>query len=114
MKSLLIFVLVLALAAAAFFTRPTSEDFKRYVRENTQIVDGKPTGGQTVLDKIGDKLKTFSAGAVNRSAADIFLEQVEYDNYYLWTNVKKDGQVIYTGAFNHWFERSAAKTASAS
>ncbi len=106
MKSLLIVALALALAAALFLTRPTKADFEKYVRENTEIVNGKPTGGPTLADTIGDKLRTFGAAQVNKSAADFYLEQCTYENRLLWTNVKKNGKVVYTGAVTHWFQRS--------
>jgi hypothetical protein len=105
MKSLLIVLLALALAAALFLTRPTKADFEKYVRENTNIVDGKPTGGPTLADTVRDKLRTFTAEQVNKSAADLYLEQCTYENRVLWTNVKKDGKLVYTGAVTQWFER---------
>ena len=105
MKSLLIVALTLALAAALFLTRPTKADFEKYIRENTEIVNGKPTGGPTIADTIGDKLRTFGAAQVNKSAADFYLEQCTYENRFLWTNVKKNGKLVYTGAVTQWFER---------
>src|SRR5687767_1221363 len=105
MKSLLIVLLALALAAALFLTRPTKADFEKYVREHTEIVNGKPTGGPTLADTIGDKLRTFGAAEVNKSAADFYLEQCTYENRFLWTNVKKNGKLVYTGAVTQWFER---------
>ncbi len=108
MKSLLILLLVFALAAALFLTRPTKADFEKHVREHTEIVNGQPTGGPTLADTIGDKLRTFSAEQINKSAADLYLEQCTYENRFLWTNVKKNGKLVYTGAVNHWFERGAS------
>ena len=109
MKSLLILLLVLALSAALFLTRPTKADFEKFVREDSTIVGGKPTGGPTVTDTVRDKLRTFSgtAAATTKSPADLYLEACTYENRVLWTNVKKDGQVVYTGFVNHWFERDA-------
>ncbi len=108
MKSLLILALVLALSGALFLTRPTKSDFETHVREHTEIVKGEPTGGPTLADTIGDKLRTFSAAQVNKSAADLYLEQCTYENRFLWTNVKKDGKLVYTGAVNHWFQRDGS------
>ena len=107
MKSLLIVLLAFALSAVLFITRPTKADFEKYVREHTEIVKGEPTGGPTVADTLRDKLRTFSAAEVNRSAADLYLDQCTYQNRFLWTNVKKDGKVVYTGVVNHWFKRNA-------
>jgi hypothetical protein len=109
MKTLVILVLVLALAALLFLTRPTKADFEKYVRENSTIVNGKPTGGPTIADTIGDKLRTFSAASARetKSPADLYLEQCTFENRFLWTNVKREGKLVYTGAVNHWFERGA-------
>lgn len=108
MKSLLILLLTLALFAALFLTRPTKADFERYIRQETKIVDGTPTGGPTITDAVRDKLRTLAADRVNKSAADIYLEQCEFENRVLWTNVKRDGKLVYTGAVGHWFERAGS------
>src|SRR5688572_25290951 len=108
MKTLIILALVLLLSAALFLTRPTKADFEKHVRENTEIVNGKPTGGPTIADTIGDKLRTFSAARETKSPADLYLEGCTYENRILWTNVKRDGKLVYTGAVNHWFERDAS------
>lgn len=108
MKTLIILVLALALSAALFLTRPTRADFERHVRENTEIVGGKPTGGPTIADRVGDKLRTFTAAEVNKSAADLYLEQCTYENRFLWTTVKKNGKRVYTGAVSNWFEHDAS------
>jgi hypothetical protein len=114
-KSLLILLLAFGLAAALFLTKPTKADFEKYVRDNTKVVDGKPTGGKTIADVIAEKARTFTADTVNKSAADIYLEQCTYENRVLWTNVKRNGNLVYTGAVGHWFERSGgAATASSS
>lgn len=105
MKSLLIVLLAVGLLAALFLTRPTKADFETYIRENTKIVDGKATGGPSIGDTIGEKLRTFTAEQVNKSAADLYLEQCEFENRFLWTTVKKNGKPVYTGAVGHWFER---------
>ena len=105
MKSLLILVLVVALAAALVLSRPTKADFEAHVRQNTEIVNGELTGGPTLADRFGEKLRTFSPEQVNRSAADLYLEQCTYENRFLWTNVKKNGKLVYTGAVTHWFKR---------
>jgi hypothetical protein len=107
MKSLLILLLVLALSAALFLTRPTKADFEKHVRESAEMVNGQPTGGKTVADTIGEKLRTFApaAAASNKSPADLYLEKCTYENRFLWTNVKHDGQLAFTGAVGHWFKR---------
>src|SRR5688500_3552549 len=107
MKKLIIILLALALAAALFLTRPTKADFERYVREEVKVVEGKPTGGPTIGDVIRDKVRTVVAEQANKSAADVYLEGCTYENYGLWTNVKRDGKTVYTGAVGHWFERGS-------
>ena len=102
MKFLIILVLVLALAGALIFTRPTQADFTTYIQQNTEVA--KTSGGNSVLDQI----KNAAAGKVNETAADYFVKQCTFDNYVLFTNVNKDGKVIYTGALNHWFKRGDA------
>ena len=114
MKTLLILVLVIGLAGALFFTRPTKADFETYIKTNTKIVDGKATGGTSLADKLAHQLKTFAANTANQSAADLFLSHCTYDNNWLWTNVKYDGKLIYTGALGHWFERSSEQQGSRS
>ena len=109
MKTLVILLLALGLVAALFLTRPTKADFEKHVREHTEIVGGKPTGGPTIADTIGDKLRTFSAAQrETKSPADLYLERCTYENRFLWTNVKRDGKLVYTGAVNHWFERKSS------
>jgi hypothetical protein len=111
MKSLLILLLVVGLSGALFLTRPTKADFEKYVRDDkVKIVDGKVTGGQTIAQTIGDKLKTFAADQVNKSAADIYLEQCTYENRVFWTNVRHNGQLVFTGAVGHWFERKPSSS----
>jgi len=106
MKSLLIVLLVVGLFLALFLTRPTKADFETYIHgKDIKITDGKASGGKTISSTIGDKLKTFTAEQVQQSAADLYLSQCEYENRVVWTNVKKDGKVVYTGAVGHWFER---------
>jgi hypothetical protein len=88
MKTLLIVILVLLLAGVAAFTRPSEKSFAYYYRHHQpQQIDGligQVTGAAT---------------------ADAYIQQTEYRNYILWANVEKDGQVVYTGAFSHWFKR---------
>lgn len=106
MKKLLILVLAFALAAALFLTRPTKADFENYVRNDVKVTDGKLTGGKTLAQTIGDKIKTFTPQQVQQSAAEFYLSQCTYENRFFWTNVKKDGKLVYRGAVGHWFEMS--------
>ena len=105
MKSLIVLLLALALAAALFLTRPQKADFEKYVRDNPQVAAGQP--GKTITDTIGDKLRTFGPSAAPKSPQDAYLESCTFENRFLWTNVKKDGKLVYTGAVGHWFQRGA-------
>ena len=111
MKSLLILLLVFALAAALFLTRPTKADFEKYIRaDGVKIADGKVSGGKTIRDTINEKIHTFAADTVNKSAADLYLEQCTFENRVFWTNVIYNGKPAFTGAVGHWFERSSASS----
>jgi hypothetical protein len=87
MKTLLILILMISLSAAAYYTRPSEADFQEYAK--AQISD-KPRG---FWDKVFHK----------KPESQVFLEQCEFKDRYLWVVVEKDGQAIFTGAFDHWF-----------
>jgi hypothetical protein len=92
MKSFLIVILLLALAAAAFFTRPSKDDFEKYVVAQS-------TAGDTNF---------FSAGW-DKMQAEHFVNNVQFNDRYLWVDVEQNGASIYTGAFAHWFNRATVK-----
>lgn len=89
MKSLIIFVLLIALLAAAFFTRPSQGDFQRYVTQ-------EKTAGQTNLIKEGWA----------QFQADQYVRGCTFNDRLLWIDVQRSGRTIYTGAFGHWFSRA--------
>jgi hypothetical protein len=87
MKTILILILTLALLAAALMTRPDKREFVLYL-----------------LDR-----QTGSDGAWTRSSieqAENLSKTVTLRNRFLWTDVEKDGQVIYTGLFAHFIPHS--------
>ncbi len=92
MKSLIIFVLLVALCGAAFFTRPSKADFENYVVQQS-------TKGDTNF---------FSAGW-DKMQAESFVNNVQFNDRYLWVDVQQNGTTIYTGAFSHWFNRATVK-----
>src|SRR5262245_49104472 len=111
MKSLLILLLVVALAAALFLTRPTKAGFEEYIRaDGVKIIEGKVTGGKTIADTIGEKMKTFagSSAGPTKSPADLYREQGTFENRFFWTNVRFNGKLAFTGAVGHWFERDGS------
>jgi hypothetical protein len=92
MKSLLILILLVALGAAAFFTRPTKDDFERYVVAES-------TKGDT---------NVFSAGW-DKMQSENFVNSLTFKNHLLWVDVQQNGQTVYTGAFSHWFNRATVQ-----
>ncbi len=89
-KTVLILALSVALLASAFFTRPTEADFREYI------------GG-----KFGPSKRNALEKIFRKSRSEAFLDDCTFKDRYLWMEVRKDGQTIYTGAFDHWFERDA-------
>jgi hypothetical protein len=89
MKTALIFVLLFALGAAAFFTRPSQSDFKQF------ITDQKTHGDTGVLKTGWDQFQ-----------ADRFVKNSTFNDRLLWVDVQLNGKTIYTGAFSHWFNRA--------
>lgn len=84
MKTLLIAILALALLAAAFMTRPGRRDFMLYVLDQRVPATGSWT-------------------AADIDAADNIARKVVFKNRILWTTIEKDGKVVYTGVFSHFF-----------
>ena len=92
MKSFIIVILLLALVAAAYFTRPSQDDFKRFVvQQNTKNDRG------------------FFAKTIDQTVAEQFANGCTYRDRYLWTDVQRDGKTVFSGAFAHWFSHAAVK-----
>ncbi len=98
MKTLLILVLLVGLLAAAFFTRPSQADFKRYLTGQLQAGGGRQTSD----------VKQDLRGLANNISADAYLRTVTYHDDYLWTTVSQGDKPQYVGAFSHWFKRKSA------
>lgn len=92
MKTLLILILSVALAAVAVFTRPSQTDFQRYIRQQGA------SGGLSL------------SGVLKEIEMDNYLKSVTFKDHFLYVTVEKNGQRQYTGMFSHWFK---AKTANA-
>jgi hypothetical protein len=92
-KSLLILILLVALAAGAFLTRPTPEDFNSYVHQQFQA--------QSKGDIVGN--------VTAKVQADNYLKHATVQNRFLWSSVQKDGKSAYIGAFGHWWGDDIAK-----
>ena len=86
MKTLIILILLIALAGAAGLSRPSDDDFKRFIKAKAESTH---TG---FFEKIG-------AGMW----ADGYIKDCTLTNKLLWTEVKKDGKTVYIGAVSHWW-----------
>jgi hypothetical protein len=84
MKTTLIVILTVALAAAAFVTRPGKREFMLH------LLDRHPGGSWTTADL---------------ARADDLASRLVFTDRYLWTDVEQDGVVIYSGAFSHFVPR---------
>lgn len=87
MKTVLIIILTLALLAAAAVTRPDRREFMLHL-----------------LDQQSNQL--LSNGDLDK--VEQIARSVNFHNRILWTDVEKDGKVIYTGAFAHFVARGEA------
>ena len=90
-KTLLIIILAVVLAAGAFLSRPNQADFKTFIEQKTK------TSGGSLVEKVWGQLNT-----------DSYIKSCTFNDRLLWVDVQKDGKTIYTGAFNHWFARGDA------
>ena len=89
MKNVLIGMLSLALALAAFLTRPTEADFKSFVRNH---VEHQKVGG---VDLPG-----------RRASAEPSLAKAQFKDCWLWVEVTVDGKTLFAGVFSHWWDKS--------
>ena len=89
MKNVLIGMLSLALAIAAFLTRPTEADFKAFVREHAER---QKTGGMDLPGR--------------RTSGEPSLAKAQFNDCWLWVEVSVDGKTLFAGAFNHWWDKS--------
>jgi hypothetical protein len=85
-KSLVILILAIALAAGSFLSRPKPEEFAPYIKQQMSKSASGP-------------IERFLAN----NNADSYLKSCTVKDRYLWIAVEKDGKTVYTGAFNHWF-----------
>ena len=88
MKSFLITFLATALAAAAFYTRPGHRELVFHL-----------------IDIQAEKADR-SWRKSDAEKADKLAKSITIRDRILWVEAEKDGKVIYTGAFAHWFENT--------
>ena len=89
MKTLIILLLLIALLGGAALSRPSQDDFKRFMTQQFTQSDKNP----------------FST-AIDQVRADAFVNSCTVNNRILWSTVQRDGHTLYTGAFAHWFSRA--------
>jgi hypothetical protein len=97
MKNVLIVILTMALSAAAFLTRPNEDDFRDLLAKQAAAAEqpAPPAKG---------KAKHRSRPA--REAQDPLAKAEMLDRIF-WVEVRgKDGQTLYAGCFNHWWDKS--------
>jgi hypothetical protein len=101
MKNFLIIVLSLALAAAAFATRPSEPQFRVYLKGGdpasaaAAAVAERGTAGQKIFKILG------RLGGEEPQARDY-----TFRDCYLWVDVQREGRTVYVGAFAHYFDVS--------
>jgi len=88
MKSFLIMCLATALAAAAFYTRPGQRELVFH------LID-------TQADQANRSWRKADAEKADKLARSLTIK-----DRLLWVEAERDGQVVYTGAFAHWFENT--------
>ena len=88
MKSFLIMCLAAALAFAAFYTRPGQRELVFH------LID-------TEAAKADRSWRKSDAEKADKMAKNITIR-----DRLLWVEAERDGQVIYTGAFAHWYENT--------
>lgn len=87
MKSFLIMVLMTALTAAACYTRPGRRELVFFLLD-AQSKQENRSWKKSDLEK-----------------ADKLVRSLTLRDRWLWVDAEVEGQVIYTGAFAHWFPR---------
>ena len=86
MKSFLIMVLMTALVAAACYTRPGRRELVFFLLESQS------------------QAESWSKREVEK--AQKFARNVTIRDRWLWVDAEVEGEIVYTGAFAHWFPRT--------
>ena len=87
MKTLVILLLAVVLAAGAFLSRPSEESFRSFSAAATEKTHDTPIGTVTI------KMDPTGIG-----------EEFTYKDRFLFAVVEKDGQTEYVGLFGNWFK----------
>ena len=99
LKTLLIFLLGLTLAAAAFFTRPSDASFKDY------LTSARPRTAASLSLR-----KPFNS-AMSDSDADRYVQSCTVADRFLWVEIRRDGKTLFTGVFGQWFPHAESRPA---
>jgi len=93
MKSALIFLLLIVCLGGAALSKPSEDDFKRFINA-----------------KATQKDANFLQAGLNEAKVDMFVQNCTFVNRIFWVNVTQNGHTIYTGAFAHFFNRAQIAT----
>jgi hypothetical protein len=107
-KSFFIVVLGLALAAAAFITRPTEQSARSFLTGGAQPSAEPP---KKLTDAVKDTLVKSVDQAVQTTQG--LPAGYEFKDRILWVEVVKDGQTVYTGVLSHWIKHEPAPVSNA-
>lgn len=88
MKSALIFLLLIVCLGGAALSKPSEDDFKRFVAAKSVQKDAN-----------------FLQAGLSEAKTDLFVQNCTFVNRIFWVNVQQNGHTIYTGAFAHFFNR---------
>ena len=88
MKNGIIVFLSMLLCAGAFLSRPTEDDFQHFVERR----------------RLGDKRSMPERLAGRSERTERSLAKAELVDRFLWVEVRRDGQTLYAGLFNHWWD----------
>ena|SRR2546423_10898884 len=98
MKNVLIVILTMALSAAAFLTRPTEDDFHDLVAQ------------QAPRDNHASPPPSSKRRVRPSREPDNPLAKAEFFDRIFWVEIRKDGQTLYAGCFNHWWDKTGRMT----
>ena len=86
MKSFLILLLLVVLAAGSALSKPSPTDFKSFLQTHAQNTQS------SLIGQVGADVY-----------ADAYVQDCQFKNRIFWETVTKDGKDVYVGCFSHWF-----------
>jgi hypothetical protein len=86
MKSFIILILLVVVAAGSALSKPSPDDFKAFLKS-------RATSGQSsLIGQVGGDV-----------FADAYVQDCTFKNRIFWETVTKDNKDVYVGCFSHWF-----------